>query len=223
MEMSAVPRWSPTTARTGSCHAGRPNRAERPAPPAHPPMSLKAVSGAAQFPAGPVCNRVPPTAATRGSEAGHSATGKGTGPGHTARAGWRRRPNTQGATALMVASGTAFSTPGAFVVIDSTSVDGDGTLGISCGIPQLKLVGSHWLLSAFVDFLGPVSSGRPLNVRPARNIYVVSTSYATAKVIERLYVGASVALDRKAAAAAEILLSTGRRTPGRHTSATDST
>jgi len=101
-------------------------------------------------------------------------------------------------------------------------VDGDGTLGISCGIPQLKLVGSHWLLSAFVDFLGPVSSRRPLNVRPARNIYVVSTSYATAeKVVERLYAGASVALDRKAAAAAEILLSPGRRTPGRHTSATD--
>jgi hypothetical protein len=79
-------------------------------------------------------------------------------------------------------------------------------VSISCGIPQVKLVGSHWLLSAFVDFLGQVSSRRPLNVRPARNIYVVSTSYATAeKVVERLYMGASTALDRKAAAAAEIL------------------
>ena len=57
-------------------------------------------------------------------------------------------------------------------------IDGDGTVGISCGIPQVKLVGSYWLLSAFVEFLGPVSSRRPLNVRPARNIYVVSTSYA---------------------------------------------
>jgi len=85
-------------------------------------------------------------------------------------------------------------------------IDGDGTVGISCGIPQVKLVGSHWLLSAFVDFLGPVSSKRPLNVRPARSIYVVSVSYATAeKVVERLYAGASVALDRKAAIAAEIL------------------
>ena len=85
-------------------------------------------------------------------------------------------------------------------------VDGDGTVGISCGIPQVKLVGSRWLLHAFVKFLGPVSSRRPINVRPARNIYVVSTSYATAeKVVERLYVGASTALDRKAAAAAEIL------------------
>lgn len=85
-------------------------------------------------------------------------------------------------------------------------IDGDGTVGISCGIPQVKLVGSRWLLSAFVNFLGPISSRRPLNVRPARNIYVVSTSYATArKVVERLYADASTALDRKAAAAAKIL------------------
>jgi hypothetical protein len=85
-------------------------------------------------------------------------------------------------------------------------IDGDGTVGISCGIPQVKLVGSHWLLSAFVDFLGPVSSRRPLNVRPARNIYVVSVSYATAeKVVERLYADASTALDRKAVTAAKIL------------------
>jgi len=85
-------------------------------------------------------------------------------------------------------------------------IDGDGTVGISCGIPQVKLVGSRWLLKAFVDFLGPISSRRPLNVRPARNIYVVSTSYATAvKVVERLYVGASTALERKASTAAEIL------------------
>jgi hypothetical protein len=91
-------------------------------------------------------------------------------------------------------------------------IDGDGTVGISCGIPQVKLVGSHWLLSAFVDFLGPISSRRPLNVRPARNIYVVSTSYATAvKVVDRLYVGATVALDRKAASAAEILFTRGPR------------
>jgi len=32
--------------------------------------------------------------------------------------------NTQGATAITVASGTAFGTAGAFVVVDSTSVDG---------------------------------------------------------------------------------------------------
>lgn len=84
-------------------------------------------------------------------------------------------------------------------------IDGDGTVSISCGIPQVKLVGSRWLLRAFVDFLGPISR-RPLNVRPARNIYVVSTSYSTAeKVIERLYVGACTALDRKAAAASKIL------------------
>jgi hypothetical protein len=85
-------------------------------------------------------------------------------------------------------------------------IDGDGTVGISCGIPQVKLVGSKWLLSAFVDFLGPISSRRPLNVRPVRNIYVVSTSYMTAeKVVRRLYAGAGTVLDRKAAAAAALL------------------
>lgn len=85
-------------------------------------------------------------------------------------------------------------------------VDGDGTVSVSCGIPQVKALGTRWLLSAFVDFLGPVSSSRPLNVRPARSIYVVSTSYQTAvKVVDRLYVGATVALDRKAAMAERIL------------------
>ena len=85
-------------------------------------------------------------------------------------------------------------------------IDGDGTLGISCGVPGLKLWGSHWLLQAFVDFLGPVSSRRPLNVRPARTIFVVSTGYQTAvKVVGRLYSGATVVLDRKAERAAAIL------------------
>jgi transposase-like protein len=86
------------------------------------------------------------------------------------------------------------------------AIDGDGTVGISCGIPQVKLWGTHWLLSAFVDFLGPVSSRRPLNVQSTPTSHVVSTSYATAaKIVERLYAGASVALDRKAATAKEIL------------------
>lgn len=84
-------------------------------------------------------------------------------------------------------------------------IDGDGTVSVSRGIPQVKLVGSQWLLQAFVEFLGPISR-RPLNVRPARSIFVVSTSYRTAeKVVERLYAGATVALDRKATAAARIL------------------
>jgi hypothetical protein len=85
-------------------------------------------------------------------------------------------------------------------------VDGDGTLGISCGVPQAKLFGSQWLLSAFVDFLGPVSSWRPLNVRPSKSIFVVSTSYQTAvKVTRRLYSGASTGLDRKMAVAERIM------------------
>jgi hypothetical protein len=88
-------------------------------------------------------------------------------------------------------------------------VDGDGTVGISCGIPQVKIWGTPWLLSAFVDFLGPSISRRPLRVRPARSIYVVSTSYGTARrVVERLYADAdsSAVLDRKAATAAKILV-----------------
>lgn len=85
------------------------------------------------------------------------------------------------------------------------AIDGGGTVGISCDIPQCKLVGSKWLLGAFVDFLGPVGR-RPLNVRPARSIFVVSVSGSTAeKVLDRLYSGATTALDRKSAAVAEIL------------------
>jgi hypothetical protein len=85
------------------------------------------------------------------------------------------------------------------------AIDGDGTIGVSCDIPQCKLVGSHWLLSAYVDFLGDIGY-RPLRVRPARCIYVVSTSGRTAeKVVERLYSGATTVLDRKAAKASEIL------------------
>ena len=127
-------------------------------------------------------------------------------------------------TALMVASGTAFSTPGAFVVIDSTSVDGDGTLGISCGIPQLKLVGSHWLLSAFVDFPRPGQQRASAQCAARAEHLCGEHQLRDGREGHRAAVrGCRVALDRKAAAAAEILLSTGRRTPGRHTSATDST
>ena len=85
-------------------------------------------------------------------------------------------------------------------------VDGDGSVGISCGIPYCSAVGSRWLLQAFVDFLGPVSSRRPLHVMPARTIFNVSTSYATAwKVVKRLYGDADTALDRKAVSAAQIM------------------
>ena len=85
-------------------------------------------------------------------------------------------------------------------------IDGDGSIGISKGIPWCSVVGSRWLLQAFVDFLGPVSSRRPLHVRPARTIFTVSTTYKTAgKVVERLYAGASTALDRKAVRAVQIM------------------
>ena len=85
-------------------------------------------------------------------------------------------------------------------------IDGDGSIGISVGIPWCSVVGSRWLLQAFVDFLGPVSSRRPLHVRPARTIFTVSTTYKTAeKVVDRLYSDAGTVLDRKAVRAAEIL------------------
>lgn len=98
-------------------------------------------------------------------------------------------------------------------------IDGDGTINLSCGVPCIKLVGSQWLLRAFVDFLGPISSRRPLNVRPARRIFVVGTGYATAvKVAERLYLDAGTVLDRKAESAAAIMRNGPGKTPARKAS-----
>lgn len=85
------------------------------------------------------------------------------------------------------------------------AVDGDGTIGVSCGAPFLKLVGSRRLLEAYVRFLGRVGTRR-LHVRPHKTIFCVSTSGSTAeRVIDRLYSGATTALDRKAAKAVNIL------------------
>ena len=84
-------------------------------------------------------------------------------------------------------------------------VDGDGTVGISCDLPFLKLVGSRRLLEAYVRFLGRVGTRR-LHVRPHKTIFCVSTSGSTAeRVIDRLYSDATTVLDRKAAKAADIL------------------
>lgn len=95
-------------------------------------------------------------------------------------------------------------------------IDGDGTINISCGVPCIKLCGSQWLLQAFVDFLGPISSRRPIHVRPARTIFVVGTGYATAvKVAERLYAGAATVLDRKAESAAAVIRNGPGKTPPR--------
>lgn len=89
-------------------------------------------------------------------------------------------------------------------------VDGDGTLGVGCGIEYLGLVGSHWLMSAFSDFLGPIGRRGMLNPHPARTLFVVRAGGRTAvKVIDLLYSGATVALDRKAERAARILAARG--------------
>ena len=90
-------------------------------------------------------------------------------------------------------------------------IDGDGCLNVSCGIPTLKLFGSEWLLGAFIEFLESAglrrsSNGRPVNVWPCQSIFSVSTSGMTAvRITKLLYSDASVALDRKAATAAEIM------------------
>lgn len=84
-------------------------------------------------------------------------------------------------------------------------VDGDGNVGISCDLASFGLVGSARLLEAFIGFLGDTGS-RPLTVRPHKSIYGVHSSGATAeRIMDRLYTGAGVVLDRKAARVADVL------------------
>ena len=90
-------------------------------------------------------------------------------------------------------------------------VDGDGTVGVYSGIPTLKLFGSEWLLEAFVEFLDSAGlrrthRGRRPSVRPCQSIFAVSTTGTTAAGITKLLYGdATVALDRKAVKAAQIM------------------
>jgi hypothetical protein len=90
-------------------------------------------------------------------------------------------------------------------------IDGDGCIGVYSGIPSLKLFGSKWLLGAFVEFLDSAGlrrayRGRPVNVRPHRKIFTVGTGSSTAVGITKLlYADATVALDRKAERAAQII------------------
>ena len=76
-------------------------------------------------------------------------------------------------------------------------VDGDGSIGFSCGFAFLHLCGSRRLLEAFVSFLGHTGARR-LHVRPHKTIYGARTGGATAeRIIDRLYVDAGTALDRR--------------------------
>src|SRR5450755_1235397 len=88
MDTSATPRREPVTSRTLFCQAGRVNTADSPAPPAKPPMLAKAVPALTRSPVAPVCRRVPPTAVTSGSLAGHRVTGKGYSPPSSGSSGW---------------------------------------------------------------------------------------------------------------------------------------
>ena len=90
-------------------------------------------------------------------------------------------------------------------------IDGDGTVGVYSGIPTLKLFGSEWLLEAFVEFLDSAGlrrthRGRRPSVRQCQSIFAVSTTGTTAAGITKLLYGdATVALDRKAVKAAQIM------------------
>lgn len=85
-------------------------------------------------------------------------------------------------------------------------VDGDGSLGfLATGYPYFGLVGSRRLLEAFLLFLKSNGLGARMTIRPDRTIFQIATAGHTAeKIVSFLYRDASVALDRKAASAAQI-------------------
>jgi hypothetical protein len=84
-------------------------------------------------------------------------------------------------------------------------MDGDGHVGLHVGQAQVRLCGSHRLLSAYTDFVARTRAtpgSRPLTVRPHKSIYQVSATCATAeRIAGLLYTEAATALDRKAVAA----------------------
>ena len=85
-------------------------------------------------------------------------------------------------------------------------VDGDGSLGIlASGYAYFGLVGSRRLLEAFLLFLRRNNLGARMTIRPDKTIFQVATAgYIAEKIVALLYGNATVALDRKATAAAKI-------------------
>ena len=85
-------------------------------------------------------------------------------------------------------------------------VDGDGSLGIlASGYAYFGLVGSRRLLEAFLLFLKNNDLGARMTIRPDKTIFQIATAgYIAEKIVAFLYESATVALDRKAAAAAKI-------------------
>lgn len=85
-------------------------------------------------------------------------------------------------------------------------MDGDGSLGIlASGYAYFGLVGSRRLLEAFLLFLKRNGLGARMTIRPDKTIFQIATAgYIAEKIVVFLYGNATVALDRKAAAAAKI-------------------
>lgn len=86
-------------------------------------------------------------------------------------------------------------------------MDGDGTVRLNNGrYPSFDLVGSQFLLGQFQAFVRGVCPHSTAAVRPHKNIFrIASSGWAALKVIEALYQDATVALERKAKAAGEML------------------
>lgn len=90
-------------------------------------------------------------------------------------------------------------------------IDGDGCVRWAATdkserrYPQIRLVGSHHLVSQFADFCEPIASRRN-RVRPMHTIWQFGlTGAPAAAVIRVLYASATIALPRKHAVAIEIL------------------
>ena len=86
-------------------------------------------------------------------------------------------------------------------------VDGDGSLGIlATGYAYFGLVGSRRLLEAFLLFLRSNDLDAKMTIRPDKTIFQIATAgYTAERIVCFLYDNTDVALDRKAAAATEIL------------------
>lgn len=90
-------------------------------------------------------------------------------------------------------------------------VDGDGSVRFNgypkFRYPSFELVGSSAMMSQFSAFIETACPGIALRVKPHKNIFRVTASGRTAlAILDTLYSGATVALDRKAATAHEMLM-----------------
>lgn len=84
-------------------------------------------------------------------------------------------------------------------------VDGDGSVGFSGGRPVLQLAGSRPLMEQFLSYVQTVAETKA-QVRPSGPIWAIGvTGKAAVQVIQALYEGSRVSLDRKRVKAEGIL------------------